>query len=156
MTSETMPIYYHPGSILDVELEPQATTRQFVVVRALTPFTVAQILMVRESTGNHYGGEEIELLSGSFWAVLTIHMRDNQIVDRLTDLLELETFHRIVRTVPLHQLCFPLVAMFKDADRHTELRRPRPELCRWVLNVLSHSDPRELEIIPWHVMRYGA
>ena len=59
MTSDTMPIYYHPGSILDVELEPQATTRQFVVVRALTPFTVAQILMVRESTGNHYGGEEI-------------------------------------------------------------------------------------------------
>ena len=59
MTSDTMPIYYHPGSILDVELEPQATTRQFAVVRALTPFTVAQILIVRESTGNHYGGEEI-------------------------------------------------------------------------------------------------
>ena len=59
MASYNMPTYYHPGSILDVELEPHAIIQQFVVVRALTPFTVAQILIVREHTGNHYGAQEI-------------------------------------------------------------------------------------------------
>ncbi|KAK7680182.1 hypothetical protein QCA50_016691 [Cerrena zonata] len=54
-----VPVYYRPESQLEIQLAHSAMTRQFTVVRPITPFTTSQVLLVRET--NNPGGGEIVL-----------------------------------------------------------------------------------------------
>lgn len=57
MDPSDMPAYYRPNSLLEVQLADDTVIRRFTVVRPMIPFTVAQVLVVREGPN----GEEIIL-----------------------------------------------------------------------------------------------
>lgn len=48
MTSSTIPVYCLPNSRLDVQLARSTVVRHFTVIRPIMPFTVAQVLVVRD------------------------------------------------------------------------------------------------------------
>ena len=58
MESQHLPVYYHTGSLLDVEIADGSGIRQFEVVRPITPFGTAQCLIVRERTPNKGNSDE--------------------------------------------------------------------------------------------------
>ena len=58
MESQPFPVYYHPGSLLDVEVAAGSGIRQFEVVRPITPFGSGQCLVVQEKTSNHGDPDE--------------------------------------------------------------------------------------------------
>ena len=62
MESQHLPVYYHPGSLLDVEIADGSGIRQYEVVRPITPFGTAQCLIVRERTPDHAVSDEVIIL----------------------------------------------------------------------------------------------
>lgn len=54
-----VPTYYQPDSILEVQIANSTVVRYFKVVRPLTPFTMAQVIVVRDT--NDPESQEIPL-----------------------------------------------------------------------------------------------
>ncbi|KAK7680181.1 hypothetical protein QCA50_016690 [Cerrena zonata] len=59
MNPSATPTYYLPNNSLEVRFAHSTVLQQFTVIRPITPFTMAQVLVVRGS--NDPGGEQIVL-----------------------------------------------------------------------------------------------
>lgn len=56
---EDLPTYYRPNAHLEVQLSKSTVSRKLTVVRPITPFTVASVLVVREITASEDSEELI-------------------------------------------------------------------------------------------------
>lgn len=45
MDSSDMPAYYRSNSLPEIQVANDSVTRQFTIIRAITPFTIAQVLV---------------------------------------------------------------------------------------------------------------
>lgn len=62
MDPSYVPIYYQPNSILEVQIANSTVVRHYRVVRPLTPFTMAQVIVVRDTNDPKKSGNRSQSL----------------------------------------------------------------------------------------------